>query len=192
LLLLLRIDADHRLPSRLVCFDLLVDVAELGVPVGVLFPLKGLGVGLEAEALFLQQPAHGRRGNPMPLAGQFLCQVSQRLGRPPQRRHRITALIRLNQAKQGGHQVRVQLFGRPPSPAGPSDPTNRQGILAGLQLEHPAADSRLADLSRPCHRPYSAVPQQPGLLGKHQPLLPFVQVWEQHPESHDELLADLA
>lgn len=56
LFLLLRIDADHRLPGRLVCCDLLVDVAELGVPVGVLSPLKGLGVGLEAEVSCSNSP----------------------------------------------------------------------------------------------------------------------------------------
>jgi hypothetical protein len=47
LFLLLGVDADDRLPGRLVLLDLLVEVTELGIPVGVLFALKGLGIGLE-------------------------------------------------------------------------------------------------------------------------------------------------
>jgi hypothetical protein len=50
-LLLLRVHADHRVPGRLVVLGLLVEVAELCVPVGVLLALEGLGVGLQAEAL---------------------------------------------------------------------------------------------------------------------------------------------
>ena len=55
LLLLLGIDADHRLPGHLVGLDLLVDVAELRVPVRMLLPLKRLGVALQAEPLAPQQ-----------------------------------------------------------------------------------------------------------------------------------------
>ncbi|GAU71406.1 FHA domain-containing protein [Streptomyces sp. NBRC 110611] len=45
-LLLLRVHADHRLAVSLVLFDLLVDVAELGVPVRMLLALQRLGLGL--------------------------------------------------------------------------------------------------------------------------------------------------
>jgi hypothetical protein len=51
LLLLLRIDADHRLAIGLVGLDLLVDVAELRVPVRVLRSLQRLGRPLQAEAV---------------------------------------------------------------------------------------------------------------------------------------------
>jgi hypothetical protein len=69
LFLLLGIDADHWLPSHLVRLDLLVDIAELGIPVRMLLALQRLGVGLQAEALLAQQPAHRRRGDRITLAG---------------------------------------------------------------------------------------------------------------------------
>src|SRR5215468_3029530 len=50
-LLLLGVHADHRLPSIPVLPDLLIEVAELRIPVRDLVTLDGLGVALQAEAL---------------------------------------------------------------------------------------------------------------------------------------------
>lgn len=55
-------------------------------------------------------------------------------------------------------------------------------LLAGLQLVHAFADCRLADLGRPCDRPDTAMPQDPGLGSQQQTPLPLIQVWKQHPE----------
>jgi hypothetical protein len=41
LLLLFRIDADDRLAGRLMVLDLLIEVAELGIPIRVLLPSRG-------------------------------------------------------------------------------------------------------------------------------------------------------
>ena len=71
----------------------------------------------------------------MALPGQLLGQVPQRLGRPPQRRHRIAALVRLDQRQQGRDELRVLLGGRLASPTWPADAAGRQRLLAGLQLE---------------------------------------------------------
>lgn len=71
-LLLLRVHADDGLVVGLVSFDLLVDVAKLGVPVRVLLALQGLGLGLEAESVVLQQPAHRHRRDGMALARQLV------------------------------------------------------------------------------------------------------------------------
>jgi hypothetical protein len=43
---LFRVDADDRLTGRLMVLDLLIEIAELGIPVRVLLPFEGLGVGL--------------------------------------------------------------------------------------------------------------------------------------------------
>ncbi|GGT71937.1 hypothetical protein GCM10010207_82530 [Streptomyces atratus] len=59
--LLLRVHTDHRLALRLMVLDLVVDVPELRVPVGVLSALKGPRIGLQTETVLPQQPAHGRR-----------------------------------------------------------------------------------------------------------------------------------
>ncbi|KUM94300.1 hypothetical protein AQI95_43580 [Streptomyces yokosukanensis] len=151
--LLLRVHADHRLPVRLVLLDLLVDVAELCFAIWVLRTLQRLDVGLQAEALFAQQPAHRRRGHRMTLRGQLLSQGPQRLGRPPQRRHRITALVRLDQCQQRGQNLRIHvLHGLAPT-ARPTDPSVRQRILTGFQLEHPSPDGRLGRSGSLRHRP---------------------------------------
>jgi hypothetical protein len=98
--------------------DLLVEVAELGIPVGVLGALEGLDVGLQAEPFPPQQSAHRRGGDRVALPGELVGQVPQRLGRPPQRRFRVTALVRLDQRQQGWDEVGVLLGGGGASPPG--------------------------------------------------------------------------
>ncbi len=62
-----------------------VETAEPDVPVGVLSDLQGLGVALQAEALRAQEVAHGVRGDPMALWGQFPSEVPGGFGGPAQR-----------------------------------------------------------------------------------------------------------
>jgi hypothetical protein len=102
---LLGVDADHWLAIGLMVLDLLVEVAKLGIPIGVLRAFQRLGVGLEAEAMLPQQLADRGRRHRMSLAGELIGQVPQRLGRPPQRRHRIAALVRLHQRQQGWDEI---------------------------------------------------------------------------------------
>jgi hypothetical protein len=66
------VDADHRLAVGLVVLDLLVEVAELGVPVGVLGAFQRGGVGLQAEAVLSQQLADRGRRHRMSLAGELV------------------------------------------------------------------------------------------------------------------------
>jgi hypothetical protein len=121
LFLLLGIDADDRLTTGLVLLDLLVDVAELRVPVGVLLALQRLGAGLQAEALPFQKPPDGRSGDRVSLPGQLLCEVAQGLGGPAQRRHRITPLVRLHQLQQRRNQQRILFLGGLAATPGASD-----------------------------------------------------------------------
>ena len=122
-LLLLGVHADHRIGGVLVGLDLLVDVPELRVPVRVPLALDRLGVALQAEPLGPQQVTDGVGADPVALAGQLGRQVAGRLGGPPQRRHRITPLLRLHQGQQRRAQPRIQISGplapaaRPPRPA---------------------------------------------------------------------------
>jgi hypothetical protein len=155
---LLGVHADHRLAVGLVVLDLLVEVAELGIPVGVLGALEGLGVGLQAEPFPPQQSAHRRGGDRMALPGELLGQVPQRLGCPPQRRFRVTALVRLDQRQQGWDEIRVLLSGGLAAPTWPADAAGREGLLAGLQLEHAPADGRLADAGHPRDRAHATTP----------------------------------
>ena len=65
-------------------FDLLVEVAELGVAVGILFALQGLGVALQAETLGAQHIGHGVGTDTVSLGGEFVGQVAGGECRPAQ------------------------------------------------------------------------------------------------------------
>ena len=127
----------------------------------------------------------------MALAGELLGQVPQRLGCPPQRRFRVTALVRLDQRQQGWNEVGVLLGGGLASPTWPADATGRERLLAGLQLEHALADGRLADASHLRDRAHATTPQQPRLDRQRQALLALVEVRQQHLEPGGELTKDL-
>jgi hypothetical protein len=171
-------------PSSLMPLDLLVDVAELGIPIRVLRALQGLGVGLQAEALLPQQPADRGRRDDMALLGELLGEVPQRLGRPAQRRHRIPPLVWLDQPQQGRHQPWVLLL----SPFAPTTrtpaATARRWPLARVQLQQALADGGLADPGHLGDSAYAPMPEQPGLGCQQQAPLPLVQVRQQHPKPH--------
>lgn len=66
-------------------FDLIVDVAELAIAVGVLGAFDGLGACLQAEAFLTQQVGHHIGADPVSLTAQLVSQLAGRGGRPPQR-----------------------------------------------------------------------------------------------------------
>lgn len=106
-------------------FDLLIEVAELGIAVGMLRAFEGLGIGLQAETLLDEELAYRRRRDPVTLPGQLLSQMPQRLGRPPQRRHRIPAFVRLDQRQQRRHQPRILRSGALATPTPAAHPLGR-------------------------------------------------------------------
>ena len=121
-------------PACLVVLGLLVDVAELGVPVRVLLALDGLGVGLQAEALLAQQVADRVRADPVPLAVSsaarlrvdFVVHRSGDIGSP--------RIVRLDQRQQRRPAAPDQVGGPLAAPARPPHPPQR--LLPGLQLAH--------------------------------------------------------
>ena len=171
--------------------DLFVEVAELGIPIGVLGAFEGLGVGLQAEPFPLQQSAHRRGRDRMALPGELLGQVPQRLGRPPQRRHRIATLVRLHQPQQGWDESRVLPGGRLASPTWPADAAGRERLLTGVQLEHALTDGRLADAGHLRDRAHATMAQQPRFNRQRQALLALVEVRQQRLEPGRELTTDL-
>ena len=84
-LFLLGVDADHRIPGIQVVLRLVVEVAELGVAVGVLIALDGLGVGLQAVAPLAQQPAGHEIADLMAFLAQSRGQDADRFRGPSQR-----------------------------------------------------------------------------------------------------------
>jgi hypothetical protein len=156
--------------------DLLIDVPELRVPVRVLSSLEGLGRALQAETRLPQQPAHRRCRYPVPLPGQLSSEMPQRPGRPPQRRLRITPLVRLDQGQQRRDQPPVPFLNALTAPAEPPDPPIPQRALVILELEHAFADRSLADTGQPRDYPHATVAEQTRLRAEQQPALTLVQM----------------
>ena len=127
----------------------------------------------------------------MALPGELPGHMPQRLGCPPQRRHRIATLVRLDQRQQGWDQVGILPCGGLASPTWPADATGRERLLAGLQLEYALADGRLADASHLRDRAHATTPQQPRLDRQRQALLALVEMRQQHLEPGGELTTDL-
>ena len=179
-LLLLRVHADHRRSGIPVFLHLAGQVPELGVPVGMLHALQGLGVALQAEALPAQQLRDGIGPYHMPQPGQLVRQHPRGLGRPAQRRHRITALRRLDQRQESRQQCWIPLGQLLPAAARAPDPA--QWRHTGLQLRDPLGYRALAHSCSLGHHPDPAMPQRPGLCTGEQTTLPLVQMREQRRE----------
>jgi hypothetical protein len=155
----------------------------------VLPAFEGLGVALQAEPFLVQQVSDRIGADPVPLAGQLGRQHPQRLGGPPQRRHRVTAHIRFHQRQQRRPQARIKVC-RALAPApGAAHPPQR--LLPGLQLGDPARDRALPHPAHLRHYPDAAMPQRPGFCPRHQPPLPLIQVREQHLKLRRQRLLDL-
>ena len=112
----------------------------------------------------------------MALAGQLIREIAGRLGDPPQRRHRIAALLRLDQGQQRRAQPRIHIGGPLAAPARPPRPAQR--LRAALQLINTQGHRGLTDPGRPGHQPDPAMPQRPGLGPEQQPPLPLIQMRE--------------
>ena len=191
-LLLLGIHADHRLTRRQGSSDLVIDIAELGVTVGVLGALQRLGVALQAVAqLGRQQPRHAVMRHPVPPGAQLTSQIAGRTGSPPQPGHRIPPHLRLYQAIQRLQQARVGLGQPLAAPAFPPD-APLQRVITRLQLSHPRRHRLARDPRGTRHHLDPAVPQPARLRAQHQPPAPLIQVRQQRIELDSQyLLIDL-
>jgi len=112
-LLLLGVHRDDRLPRGQMRPSLLVEVAELGVTVGMLGALQGLDRALQPVALLLEQPADGVVADPMALRGERRSQLPGGLAGPAQRTLRVAAGVgstsRSNAASRPGSVSRRRL-----------------------------------------------------------------------------------
>jgi hypothetical protein len=98
--------------------DPLIEAAELRIPARDLAALDGLGAALQAETLLPQQVRHRVRAGAVTPPGQLARQDTQRPDRPPQRRHRIPALIGPHQRQQRRPQPPIQASQPLAAPAG--------------------------------------------------------------------------
>jgi hypothetical protein len=131
-LLLFGVDTDDRLPVGLISLDLVVDIPELGIAIRVLLAFKGFDVGLQTEPLLAQQIGDHVGSDLVAPTGQCGGKVASRARRPPQRRHRIPALVGLHQPQQRRDQAHIEISHPFTTTAGPTDPPQRG--RPGLQL----------------------------------------------------------
>ena len=107
-LLLLGVDGDRRLARRQRLLHLIVDIAELRIAVGMVRPLEGLAIGLQAIAQLSQQIGHHIMADAMTEPVKPGRQMAQALRRPQQWCHRIAARRRLDQFLEIGKQRQVR------------------------------------------------------------------------------------
>src|SRR3984893_13010379 len=79
LLFFLGIDRDHRIPTPPERLRLPVDVAELRIPIRMLFPLDALDIALQGVPHLPQTTAHRHRTHRMSLSGQLGSHGARRL-----------------------------------------------------------------------------------------------------------------
>src|SRR5674476_654912 len=135
-----------------------MNMAELGVTVGVLSALQRLGVALQAVPGLMQEPLDQRRRHLESRSTQLSREGAQRLRRPPQRRHRVTARLGLNQGVQRLHQPRRQHLGPFTSPTRPAR-TAHLGRLRVIKLVTAPTYRIRRDPRSRSHNPHTAGPQ---------------------------------
>ena len=158
---------------------LLVEVAELGVPVGVLGALQGLDRALQPVALLAQQPPHGVVADRMPLGGERLGQLPGGLAGPAQRALRIAAGVGLHQPIQRLQQARIGVA-TPPGALMLADAPPRIGWL--VELGDATTHRRPGPVGQARDPADPAVAQRSGRRAKQQSALPLGQVRRDHRE----------
>src|SRR5262249_43973399 len=135
--LLFRVYRDHRLAPSLERQDDRVDMLELSVPIRMVASFFRLPVALQAVSRRLEQPAHGASTDSMPLSCKFRGQLRGAFASPPQWRLRVAARDWIDQAFQGGLQLRIgfrsALSSRPRLPQ-PSSACSLRFALSRVQF----------------------------------------------------------
>ena len=115
-------------PRESCSWTALVDVAELGVAVGVARALERLAVGLQAVAHLLEQLGHGLVADRVAQAAELVGEVADAPGRPAQRGLGVAPGAGLDERLEVGAQRRVALLDGWPSGPRPADPAATEGL----------------------------------------------------------------
>jgi hypothetical protein len=138
-LLLLRVHGDDWSAPGQRPADLIIDVLELRIAVGMIRAFLSLPVALEAVVHRTQELRDLLMTDRMVLAGEFRRERPRALARPAQGRLRVASRQRLHQGLQRSRQLGVAHQERVASPAGPPDPSSRDRVLP--QFTDPLGDS---------------------------------------------------
>ncbi len=150
------------------------------VPVGMGGELPRLRSALQAVAETVEQVGDRPVARRVPRLGEGVGQLTGALGRPAQRRLRISPGGRLHHRFERRHQPPV-LEGQPLAPpTGAPGPGHRHGRLP--QLPDALGHGRSGDARRPGHRRDPAPAERLGPGSEDEPALPLVQVGPQEGE----------
>ena len=178
-LLLLRVDADRRLPGSDRRSDRVVDVPKLRVAVGMLLAFQRLARRLQAVAELAQKPRHRPEPDRVPALGELVGQLARALGRPQKNPFGITAGVALDQLAQHLQQLRIAgLHRRSPRAARPHPPGLKRRLI---KLAQPLADRVLRQPTRPRRRRDPPVAERTRLAGGKRSPLTLVQLRAQQP-----------
>ena len=173
-LLLLRIDRDYRLPGRLECLHLGVDMLELSVAIRVIGAFARLAVGLQAEVEALQQAADQLlTGDETPL-GQRRGEMALAQADPPQGGLGITADRRLHHFIQRVQDPWLRL-GRSLLSAAPAANPFAAPHRPGAEIHQAAADGAAGNSGHPRNRSYSATAGSTGFTGSEQASVSLIE-----------------
>ena len=143
-LLLLRVDADHRVvpPNEPANFG--IQIAKLRVAVRMLRPFDRLDVGLQRVVHFSQTACDRDMRHGVAVPRELLRQRAGGFVRPQQVAHRIARRVRLDQAREHVFDVRRGVLDALSAAAGLTNPSrlgSRRRLVA-LQLRDPFHDGR--------------------------------------------------
>ncbi len=133
-----------------------------------------LGVGLQTIAGFVQQIAHNMRAHLVSMLVQCLSELASAFARPPQRRDRIAARVRIDQRLKIGQQARIAVAGLLATTAHPPDPIGR--CVWSIHLLQRFLDGGTRDARGTCHPRNATVAQRPRLRRQDQTALLLVQM----------------
>ncbi len=174
-LLLLGVDADRGLTGGERLPDAVVDVAKLGVTIGMLLALERLASRLQAKAeLAFEQASDEVLAGLVALGTELLSEVAHALGGPQQHPLRIAPDVIPDQRPQSVQQLRIAVLGRGASSTLTPNPV-RSERLRLVKLHKTLANRVLRQPTRPRRRRDSAIPKRASLRGSKAPPLPLIQ-----------------
>jgi hypothetical protein len=127
--LFLGVHRDHRLPTLLKRPDLLVDMLELRIAIGMHAAFLGFPIGLQAIVQIVEQPRNGVVTHVVPLVHQGIGKVTSALAGPQQRRLWVPTGGSLQQGLQILEQGPITLGHTSPPSATTPDPVRRWGLI---------------------------------------------------------------
>ena len=171
---LLGVHRNDRPSCRQGSFNAGVDMAELGIPVGVAAAFLCLAIALQAVVLLVEQLGHLHMADRMLLPAQLQGNGPRALTNPAQGRFRIPTRFTSNQLIQCAQKMRIR-DGEVLAPR--TCPTNMtlHGAVSCVDLANTLADRLARQSTSPVNDRHSAITQADGFVGRHDASRSLIQ-----------------